>query len=619
MGSATLCSIAEFLQDSFDFTVVGGGTAGLVVAARLSEDPNVRVGVIEAGVSRLEDPNVQKLTGMSVMLNNPEYDWAYRSVPQEGNKCRVHHIPRGKMLGGSSGINFMAYGRPSIEDIDDWATALGNKGWSWSELAPYYRKSEKLEFEERNIKNRDPNICPLLQEYHGTEGAIHTSLAPWQASVESSLLPCFDETSKISRPVEPWSGKHLGFYRSLFTVDRTSRPSRSYAANGYLAPIMGRPNLKILTKAVASKVLLDEEKACAKGVEFYCEEAFHRVFSKREVILCGGSIESPKLLELSGIGDPNVLNAAGVSCLVPLAEVGSNLQEKPVSAVVYELASGGTSVDSLFQDTALFQEHQKLYMEKHDGALAGAISLMGFIPYCSQVSVEELDETISKILSPGSEDPIQNSPYQKKQRQRIIAHLLNPQSADIQCVGIPTNFAIDSAYSNCSKLSPGPPPGRNACYSIMFSSMYPVSRGNVHIQSSDPLEPPRIDLGFLSHPADIDIMAAGVAFADRVFKSGHMQDKVAGRVEPAPDVDLQNRCEARKYVQEKVLSYHHGLGSCAMGQVVDDRLRVLGVKRLRVVDASVLPAQLSHAIVATVYAVAEKAADIIKEDNALFW
>lgn len=226
---------------------------------------------------------------------------------------------------------------------------------------------------------------------------------------------------------------------------------------------------------------------------------------------------------------------------------------------------------------------------------------MGFLPFCSQVSAEEVEETVSGILSG------RNNDYQNIQRDSIAAHLRSPQSADLQFVGIPANFAVSTAYNNSSKLSPGAPPGHNACYSIMFGTMYPMSRGSVHVQSADPLAPPQIDLGFLSHPADVDVLAAAAGFIDRVFQSDKVRNRILERVSPSPSVDLQNRDEARQFIREHIVTYHHALGTCSMGQVVDERLRVRGVQRLRVVDASVLPMQISAAIMATVYAIAEKA------------
>lgn len=514
------------------------------------------------------------------------------------------------MLGGSSGINFMAYGRPSPQDVDNWEKIADVTGWSWDDLLPYYLKSEQLEWEHPNIQNRDSSICPVKQEWHGLRGPIHTSISPWQAPIEAALLQAFDSESGLSRPLEPWSGPHVGFYRSLFTIDRTGMPTRSYAANGYLSPALNRPNLKVLTNAMSSRILIDGERR-ATGVEFSFEGKLYTVSTEREVILCAGSIESPKLLEMSGIGDPTILRRAGISCLVPLPMVGENLQEKPVSAIVYELAPGGISTDSFRIDPALFREHQQLFQEKHDGALSGPISLMGFVPYASQTSYDELAQTLQQILLSKGKGL---SLTQTALRQRIIAHLLDLHSATMQFVGLPSTFGISRAFEDCSKIAPGPGPGRNACYSIMFSSMYPVSQGSVHVQSTAPHAPPCIDLGLLSHSADVDVLATAAAFADRVFQSRHVQSAVVERVQPPPHINLQDRVQAKAYIQDNVMSYHHAVGSCSLGSVVDGRLRVNNVQGLRVVDASIIPSQVSHAVLATVYAVAEKGADLIKAD-----
>ena len=545
------------------------------------------------------------------------------SFLQKDTKDRVFHIPRGKMLGGSSGINFMAYGRPCAEDIDDWSEKLGIKGWSWSDLLPYFKRGEKLEFELPNIKNRDFNDCPIDLNLHGVSGAIHTSIGTWQIPFEKTLLPAFDEVSGLSRPQDPYNGTHLGFYRSLFTTDRTANPIRSYAVSGYLAPRTGRPNLKVLTNSLACKVIVERHydgALLARGVELQHEGASHTTFAKKEIILSAGSLQSPQLLELSGIGDPKVLEEAQIPCVVHSPNVGNNLQEHIMSAVVYELASGVISMDSIFQDPALLQEHQRLYAESKSGALSGSVSLTGYIPYCSQVSKIEFEGTITDVLHPPLESetsPPQNAIFQRKQREAIVARMRNPRAADIQFVGTPANFDIVRGHSNCSKLISGAPVGHNACYSITVSNMYPISRGNVHIQSSNPLDAPLIDPGFLSHPVDVDVLAAGVGFADRVFQSASIKDQVARRVDPPPEVNLQNKDIAREYVRDRIVTYHHAMGTCAMGQVVDERLRVKGVHGLRVVDASVLPMQISTAILATVYAIAEKAADMIAEDHSI--
>lgn len=525
------------------------------------------------------------------------------------------------MLGGSSGINFMAYGRPCAEDIDDWSEKLGISGWSWDDLLPYLKRSQKLEINLPNIKERDADSFPFDAESQGTVGAIHTSASPWRFPFEKDLLPALDTISRYARPKDPYCGSHLGFYRSLWAIDRSDKPRRSYAASGYLAPVTERPNLKIITNTVAVKILIqtkDNGGLSATGVEVRHNGAPYVIKAKREVILSAGSFQTPQLLEHSGIGDPDILRQLNIPCVLENANVGKNLQEKLLSAVVYELAPGTMSLDSVLRDPELLEEHQKLYAESHSGALSGCINLTGFLPYSSLVSKNDVDDTIDSILSPdivsGLQSRSQNAPFQSRQREAIAARMRGRKSADIQFICTPANFDVASGYNNIAKLNPGSPAGHNACYSLVVSQMYPLSRGSVHSVSANPLDAPAIDPGFLSHPADLDIIAAGIQFADRVFSSDALKGKVGRRVDPPPSIDLQDKEQARDFVRGHVVAYHHSLGTCAMGQVVDERLRVKGVQGLRVVDASVMPMQVSTAIMATVYAVAEKAADMIHAD-----
>lgn len=522
------------------------------------------------------------------------------------------------MLGGSSGINFMAYGRPCAEDIDDWSQKLGLPGWSWDDLFPYMKRSQRLEIELPNIKDRDPEIFPFDARSQGTTGPIHTSANPWNIPFEDDLLPALDMVSGYDRPEDPYSGAHLGFYRSLWAIDRTSKPVRSYAASGYLAPVLNRPNLKVITHTVATKVLTENGHSglTTTGVEVRNNGAKHVLMAKREVILSAGSIQTPQLLEQSGIGNPETLRSLGIPCHLSNANVGSNLQEKLLTAVVYELAPGIMSLDSVLRDPELLKEHQELYIESGSGALSGCMNLTGFLPYSSLVSEAEMGDSIASILDKTTMKG-QDEKFQCKQRKAIAERMRNGHSADLQIFGTPANFDTSTGYNNIAKLNPGPPAGHDACYSLVVSQMYPLSRGSVHSTSSNPLDPPAIDPGFLSNTADLDILAAGVQFADRVFTSEALRGKIGRRVEPPSDVDLQDREQAREFVRDRVVTYHHSLGTCAMGQVVDERLLVKGMQGLRVVDASVMPMQVSTAIMATVYAVAEKAADLISADHRL--
>ncbi|KAI9926160.1 hypothetical protein ASPWEDRAFT_115539 [Aspergillus wentii DTO 134E9] len=593
----------------FDYVIVGGGTAGLVLAARLSEDPTITVGVLEAGKSRLGDENVESPAGMGNLLHNPEYDWVYESTPQAGTNNTVHHIARGKLLGGSSGINYLAYCRPAAQDIDFWEQ-LGNKGWNWSELRPYYHKSESLHGKAGPAVENKPDFFANNPRSHGSSGPIQTSFAPWRVPVEDSIIAALSELSGVEASKDPWDGDHLGIYGSLSVIDtRKGGGSRSYAATGYLAPIIGRPNLQVLTDATVCKVLLEQsDSLTARGVEFSYDGATHSVHARQELILCAGTIQSPRLLELSGIGDPQILGAAGVECVLRRPEIGNNLREHPMTSITYELAEGQISLDSLFNEsTALAAKQQLLGTDGGSDSLNGAMGLAGFLPYASLVSTEELNSMVSQM----DDEEV----YPIEEKQDLAARLRNPKYGAVQVVGCPANFDVSAGHADQRRLMAGPPPGRNACYAFLLSLATPLSRGSSHITSADAFAVPQIDLGLLSHPMDADVLAGGLDFADRVFRSSRVADKVAGRVDPPPEINLRDRRQGREFVRSHTTVFNHMLGTCAMGHVVDERLRVKGVSGLRVVDASVFPTQISGNIMATVYAVAEKAADMIKEDH----
>lgn len=520
----------------------------------------------------------------------------------------------------------MAYVRPNAEDIDSW----NMEGWSWADLEPYYHKSET-----NHQKNREdwPESYVLDAAKHGTAGPIHTSFPVWRAPIEDSILQAFADKTDLPFPpaADPMQGSHLGFFESLHTVDRTQagKVSRSYATTGYLVPILQRKNLKILTEATVSKIHLErdgstDQSVSAKGISFEHKGVVYKALANREVILCCSSIQSPRLLELSGVGNPEVLSAAGIDCVVNLPGVGENLQEHPLTSIIYELEPGkdndNITLDSLFLNPDVFAEHQRLLAENQTGMLASPAGLMGFVPYATHVDKESLEETVRSVQDSSASH--QDNKLQSAQANFIVDRLRNPASSAIHYIGFPANVDIANAASNQSLLVAGPRPGRQACYSFLISSMYPASRGSSHITSSSESlgSSPRIDLGILSHPADLDVLAAGLAFVDRIispsssFQSECVRGKIAERVDPAPEIDVQDPAQAKDFIRDRTMVFNHILGTCAMGQVVDTRLRVKGVAGLRVVDASVIPSQISGNIIATVYAIAEKAADLIKED-----
>lgn len=520
------------------------------------------------------------------------------------------------MLGGSSGINFMAYVRPSVEDIDSWASQA--PGWSWATLEPYFRKIESLLPEDSDTQR--PEYFVRDPKNHGLSGPVQVSWPPSTLDIEPAIAKAMRDSAALFPNKDPYDGDHLGFSQYLMSVDRRAgNVKRSYAATGYLQPCLSRPNLRILTEATASCILLDAETTGAKGVRFTYKNAEYEVYSKREVIIASSTIQSPQLLELSGIGNPDILQAAGITCLVDLPEVGENLQEHPMSAVTYELAKSPANVtlDSLFSDPEIFGEQMKRLQVTQDGMLANLTGLIGFTSYASLVSEERLHSTSTEIMSRRQHF---KEGYRLKQCERHLRLLQDSQAPSIEIIGMPCHFDLAAGYQNQSRLVTGPPSGANDCYTMLVSPMYNASRGSTHIVPSRgpgvPLhkQSPRIDLDFFAHPADEDVLAAGITAVDRAFRSESLDGRTLRRVIPPPEIDLEDEQQIRNYVKQNSMLLNHNLGTCAMGRVVDERLLVKGVIGLRVVDCSVIPDQISANPMATVYALAERAADLVRED-----
>lgn len=342
-----ICKTAtDFLSHDYDFIIVGGGTAGLTIAARLTEDSKIKVGVLEAGPVRLDNILVETSALFGQMLGDPEYDWCLKTKPQEANNGIVHHLTRGKMLGGSSGINYMMYVRGSDADYDDWATLLGDDSWSSQAMKEYQRKHQTLEAIDPSIIDRTHH--PLVGEIHGTSGPLRTSFNDTAMPIERLAIEAMEEASGImGKPLDPWSGDHIGVFNTLGFIARSgpNKGKRSCAANEYFERNAGRPNLKLLCDALVSEIVL--EGGSATGIEFAHAGKKHYVGAGSEVILCGGTFHSPQLLELSRIGDPNILDAVGVECKVAQPGVGTNYQDHLLSITGFELKAGLHSADML--------------------------------------------------------------------------------------------------------------------------------------------------------------------------------------------------------------------------------------------------------------------------------
>lgn len=354
-------------------------------------------------------------------------------------------IPRGKLLGGSSAINYMMYSRGQKIDYDDWAM-LGHKGWGWSGILPYMLKHEHFDGLDSHYSYDD--------RFHGTSGGIHTSFPTYRCEIEGPWMKaCEDALEKAhTSPQDAWSGVHTGVYTSLCTIDQSSaKGTRSYATTGYLIPILGRSNLKILTDSQVSRFILEtrSDKVRAVAVEFLNGESTYKALASHEVILSAGSVLIPQILELSGIGDPTILTKAGVKTVIENRDVGANFQDHLLTGVTCNLKPGVASLDALHDP-----QHQAKaisdYTTSQSGPLSNGQTSMGFLSYPSIVTQSRVEDVASLITS-------QNI-VGAKQAQLEADRLRSLDSAEIHIYGVAATFNLDQGH-DCSKYFAPPPPG----------------------------------------------------------------------------------------------------------------------------------------------------------------
>jgi len=525
----------------FDYVIVGAGTAGCVLAARLSEDADRTVCLIEAG-GRGGNFFASIPGAVGIALGVEALNWRFQSVPQPHLNDRRIPVPRGRGLGGSGIINGMVYVRGHPSDYDDWAKA-GATGWSFREVLPYFTKSEANENFPASV-------------FHGRDGPLNLRRITHPNALNFAFI---EGTKSVGVPA-----------RSDFNAESTEGVGirqvqirdgrRESTATAFLQSAMRRPNLTILTDALATRVVL--EKRDAVGVEVRTPEGTRLVRARREVVLSAGAIQSPQILMLSGLGDGEHLRSLGIVVQHHLPGVGRNLHDHlacPVHMAMTDSVSYGISWRAMPRNLL----HLGQYLLSHTGPLANNVF-----------------ESVAFVKS-----------------------LPNLSKPDVQLV-----------FQPARKLKPGFPFPLGHGFAASPVALYPQSRGRLTLASADPSAAPLIDSNLLGVPGDVDALVRAIRLIRRIFAAPSFERYHA--TEAAPGAATQSDEDIVAYIRANSYTVHHPVSTCRMGTdagaVVDPQLRVKGVDRLRVADASVFPSIIGGNTNAAVIMVGERAADLIR-------
>jgi choline dehydrogenase len=530
-------------SETFDYVIVGAGAGGCVLAGRLSEDPDVKVLLLEAGGPD-NSLYMHMPLGWRQIWRGPMHNWNFYSEPEPFADNRKFLAPRGKTLGGSTSINGMLYVRGHPRDYDEWRQ-LGNEGWSYADVLPYFKKTEGYWGGET--------------PHHGGSGPmgvtrIKTEGLHFDAFMASARSAGHVVTDDINGDVPE------GFTPVDIMVKDGVRAS---AANAYLKPAMSRPNLTVRTGALAHRILI--EKGRAVGVEYGTVAGAQTVRAEREVILAGGSYNSPQLLLLSGIGPADEIAAHGIKPVQDLKGVGKNLQEHILTFVQFATKGPVTFMSALRWDKLAFGTLQ--WMAFKSGIMANQpLTALGFVK--SRPDLERPDLEI----------------------------FCNPVRLDADVWFPVIKPALPHAFESCPSL------------------LHPVSRGEVSLRSANPADAPRILFNFLKEPEDRRAMREGVRIVREMYSQGPVGEMIARELKPGPEVKSDAELDA--YIRASMDLDHHPTSTCAMGHdamaVVDPELKVHGIDGLRVVDASVMPRVNGGHTNAPTLMIAEKAADLIR-------
>jgi choline dehydrogenase len=529
-------------EQSYDFIVVGGGSAGCALANRLSENGRHRVLLLEAGPRShfLERVPIS----YSKFIDNPAVNWCYMSKPEESTGGRPIPVPRGRLLGGSSAINGLVYVRGQSLDYDSWAQ-MGNRGWSYDDVLPIFKR---------------------LESYPGGDAAVRGRNGPLRLTEAYDQSPLYDawfaaaEEVGLKRNPDYNGASQEGICRTQTTIHDGWRMS---ASRCYLDPARGRANLEVQCDAHVESLLLDG-KRCT-GLRYRTGNESREVQARCEIVLCAGSINSPQILELSGIGRAEVLRAQGIEVRHALDGVGENLRDHYVPRLRWDITQRGVTFNDRARGLGLAWQ-----------ILRYALTRRGFLALPS-----------SPVLA-------------------FLRTRPELEAPDVQLHFIP--FAIEHIKKRKLAREPG--------MTVAMCQLRPESRGSIHINAPDPMSAPEIRFNFLSAALDRETLVAGVRATRRIAQAKAM-DAFRGD-EVSPGAGVQSDEEILDYIRANAQTAYHPVGTCKMGTdemaVVDPELKVRGIDGLRVADGSIMPTLMSGNTNGPIIMIGEKASDMILRD-----